>query len=153
MRWDYRSLRRIGRWSWALSKLSRPGHYLAILAAMRILDRGGNAVDAGVAAGLCLGMLYPDMASVAGVAPIIFYHADRQEVTTISGLRRWRVEPAPHIFRPSVVVRFPLVFSAQSSQRLLMHGSLPWSVTAPCVSAMWRTVLLGSVRMGIRRIA
>jgi hypothetical protein len=88
MRWDYRSLRRIGRWSWALSKLSRPGHYLAILAAMRILDRGGNAVDAGVAAGLCLGMLYPDMASVAGVAPIIFYHADRQEVTTISGLRR-----------------------------------------------------------------
>jgi gamma-glutamyltranspeptidase / glutathione hydrolase len=65
------------------------GHYLATLAAMRILDRGGNAVDAGVAAGLCLGVLYPDMVSVAGVAPIIFYHADRQEVTTISGLGRW----------------------------------------------------------------
>jgi gamma-glutamyltranspeptidase/glutathione hydrolase len=65
------------------------GHYLATLAAMRILDRGGNAVDAGVAAGLCLGVLYPDMVSVAGVAPIIFYQADRQEVTTISGLGRW----------------------------------------------------------------
>src|ERR687892_2566669 len=65
------------------------GHYLATLAAMRILDRGGNAVDAGVAAGLCLGVLYPDMVSVAGVAPIIMYLADRQEVTTISGLGRW----------------------------------------------------------------
>src|SRR5262249_41502554 len=29
------------------------GHYFASLAAQRILDRGGNAVDAGVAAGLC----------------------------------------------------------------------------------------------------
>ena len=52
-----------------------------VQAAYGILDRGGNAVDAGVAAGLCLGVLYPDMVSVAGVAPIIFYHADRQEVT------------------------------------------------------------------------
>jgi gamma-glutamyltranspeptidase / glutathione hydrolase len=65
------------------------GHYLATLAAMRILDHGGNAVDAGVAAGLCLGVLYPDMVSIAGVAPIIFYHSGRQEVTTISGLGRW----------------------------------------------------------------
>jgi gamma-glutamyltranspeptidase/glutathione hydrolase len=65
------------------------GHYLATQVAMRILDRGGNAVDAGVAAGICLGVLYPDMVSVAGVAPIILYLADRQEVTTISGLGRW----------------------------------------------------------------
>ena len=64
------------------------GHYLATLAAMRILDRGGNAVDAGVAAGLCLGVLYPDMVSVAGVAPIIFYHADRREVSSSSSPRR-----------------------------------------------------------------
>jgi gamma-glutamyltranspeptidase/glutathione hydrolase len=65
------------------------GHYLATQAAMRILDRGGNAVDAGVAAGICLGVLYPDMVSVAGVAPIMIYLAEGQEVTTISGLGRW----------------------------------------------------------------
>src|SRR5688500_6712501 len=64
-------------------------HYLATLVAMRILDRGGNAADAGVAAGLCLGVLYPEMVSIAGVAPTIVYQADRQEVTTISGLGRW----------------------------------------------------------------
>src|ERR671923_2997117 len=75
------------------------GHYLATVAAMRILDRGGNAVDAGVAAGLCLGVLYPDMVSVAGVAPIIFYQADRQEVTTISGLGRWPRRASTEYFR------------------------------------------------------
>ena len=33
------------------------GHPLATLAAMRILDGGGNAIDAGVAAGMALGVL------------------------------------------------------------------------------------------------
>ena len=43
------------------------GHYLATMVAMRILDRGGNAVDAGVAAGLCLGVLYPDMDKITSL--------------------------------------------------------------------------------------
>jgi gamma-glutamyltranspeptidase/glutathione hydrolase len=47
------------------------GHYLASLAAQRILDRGGNAIDAGVAAGLCTCVLQIDMVDLAGVAPII----------------------------------------------------------------------------------
>ena len=75
------------------------GHYLATLVAMRILDHGGNAADAGVAAGLCLGVLYPDMVSVAGVAPIILYQADRQEVTTISGLGRWPRQASAEYFQ------------------------------------------------------
>ena len=33
------------------------GHYLAAQAGMRVLDAGGNAADAGVAAGICLGFL------------------------------------------------------------------------------------------------
>jgi gamma-glutamyltranspeptidase / glutathione hydrolase len=75
------------------------GHYLATLVAMRILDRGGNAADAGVAAGLCLGVLYPEMVSIAGVAPIIVYQADRQEVTTISGLGRWPRQASAEYFQ------------------------------------------------------
>ena len=35
------------------------GHHLAALAGQRILDRGGNAIDAGVAAGICIGLLLP----------------------------------------------------------------------------------------------
>lgn len=33
------------------------GHYLASLAAARVLDRGGNAVDAGVTAAMALAVL------------------------------------------------------------------------------------------------
>jgi gamma-glutamyltranspeptidase/glutathione hydrolase len=47
------------------------GHYLAALAAARILDRGGNAVDAGVAAAMALAVLQPDIVSFAGVAPTL----------------------------------------------------------------------------------
>lgn len=64
------------------------GHYLAALAGMRILDRGGNAVDAGVAAGLCLNVLQPDMTNLGGVAPIMVRLASG-EIATISGLGTW----------------------------------------------------------------
>ena len=65
------------------------GHHLAALAAQRILDKGGNAADAGVAAGLCIGVLLPDLVSVGGVAPIIYYSAETNDVSTISGVGRW----------------------------------------------------------------
>src|SRR6516162_2726338 len=66
------------------------GHYLASLAAQRILDRGGNAIDAGVAAGLCTCVLQIDMVDLAGVAPIIIYLADEDRVVTISSHSRRR---------------------------------------------------------------
>jgi gamma-glutamyltranspeptidase / glutathione hydrolase len=65
------------------------GHHLATQAGMRILERGGNAIDAGVAAGLCLGILMPEMVSFAGVAPIMIYMADRAQIKTVSGLGPW----------------------------------------------------------------
>jgi gamma-glutamyltranspeptidase/glutathione hydrolase len=65
------------------------GHYLASLAGERILAQGGNAIDAGVAAGLCLCVLQTDMVNLAGVAPIMVYLGDQDRVVTISGLGRW----------------------------------------------------------------
>ncbi len=65
------------------------GHCLASRAGMRILDRGGNAVDAGVAAGICLGVLQSDMVNFAGVAPIMVYEAASGALATISGLGPW----------------------------------------------------------------
>src|SRR5215472_508061 len=65
------------------------GHYGAAHAAFAILEAGGNAVDAGVAAGIALGVLKSDLVNVAGVAPIIMYHAKTHEVLTISGLGTW----------------------------------------------------------------
>ena len=65
------------------------GHYLAAQAGLQVLEAGGNAIDAGVAAGIALGVVESEMVSFAGVAPIILYIADTEEVVTISGLGGW----------------------------------------------------------------
>ncbi|MGE3268566.1 MAG: gamma-glutamyltransferase family protein [Chloroflexota bacterium] len=65
------------------------GHHLATLAGQRILDRGGNAIDAGVAAGICIGILLPDLVNIGGVAPIILHHAATGETHTLAGVGRW----------------------------------------------------------------
>ena len=65
------------------------GHYLAATAGFDILQAGGNAIDAGVAAGLALGVLQSDLVNVAGVAPILLYLAESREVVTIAGLGPW----------------------------------------------------------------
>ena len=65
------------------------GHALATHAAMRILDKGGNAVDAGVAGTFCLAVLQPDMVSFAGVAPLLVHHAPSNENREVSGVGCW----------------------------------------------------------------
>ena len=62
------------------------GHPLAAEAGARILAAGGNAIDAGVAAGMCLGIVHPDMVSVAGVAPILVHLARAGETWEVSGV-------------------------------------------------------------------
>jgi gamma-glutamyltranspeptidase / glutathione hydrolase len=65
------------------------GHYLATAAAYRILEAGGNAIDAGVAAGLCINVTQADLTNIGGVAPILTYMADSGTVESISGLGCW----------------------------------------------------------------
>ena len=65
------------------------GHYLATTAGYRILEQGGNATDAGVAAGITLNVVLPQYTSFGGVAPIILHDAAKGETVTISGLGRW----------------------------------------------------------------
>ena len=64
------------------------GHYLAAAASFAILEAGGNAIDAGCAAGIALGVLQPDLVNVAGVAPIMIRLADGT-VESIAGLGWW----------------------------------------------------------------
>jgi gamma-glutamyltranspeptidase/glutathione hydrolase len=64
------------------------GHYLAASAAFSILEAGGNAIDAGCAAGIALGVLQPDLVNVAGVAPIMIRLADGT-VESVAGLGWW----------------------------------------------------------------
>ena len=62
------------------------GHSLAAEAGARMLAAGGNAVDAGVAAGFTLGVVHCDMVSVAGVAPILVHLARTGETFEVSGV-------------------------------------------------------------------
>ena len=64
------------------------GHYLAAAAGFTILEAGGNAIDAGCAAGIALGVLQPDLVNFAGVAPIMLRLADGT-VESIAGLGWW----------------------------------------------------------------
>jgi gamma-glutamyltranspeptidase/glutathione hydrolase len=64
------------------------GHYLAASAGFSVLEGGGNAVDAGVAAGIALGVLQPDLVNFAGVAPILIRLADGT-TESIAGLGWW----------------------------------------------------------------
>src|SRR5258707_5211600 len=63
--------------------------YLADEAGFKILEAGGNAIDAGVAAGIALGVVQPEFVNVAGVAPIIIYSAADHRIVTIPGLGTW----------------------------------------------------------------
>jgi gamma-glutamyltranspeptidase/glutathione hydrolase len=74
------------------------GHYGAAHAAFGVLEAGGNAIDAGVAGGIALGVLQSDLVNVAGVAPIILYRAKTREILTLSGLGTWPRAVTPDFF-------------------------------------------------------
>jgi gamma-glutamyltranspeptidase/glutathione hydrolase len=65
------------------------GHYLAAEAGHAILQAGGNVVDAGVAAGIALGVVHSDQVQFSGVAPMVIHLAERDETVTIAGLGGW----------------------------------------------------------------
>jgi gamma-glutamyltranspeptidase / glutathione hydrolase len=76
------------------------GHHAAAHAGFTILEAGGNAVDAGAAAGIALGVLQTDLVNFAGVAPMVIYLAERREVVTIDGLGTW-----PHAANIDVFIK------------------------------------------------
>lgn len=102
------------------------GHYLAAAAGYRILEQGGNAIDAGVASGIAINVVMPENTNFGGVAPIMIYHAASDEIVTISGLGRWP--------------------RAASIDYFLQHanGEIPYGITRSIVPAApdaWITAL------------
>ncbi|HZM47320.1 MAG TPA: gamma-glutamyltransferase [Burkholderiales bacterium] len=74
------------------------GHYLAAHAGFKVLEAGGNAIDAGVAAGIAIDVLQTDKVNFAGVAPQIIYTAKNRKVSCIDGLGVWPKAITPDYF-------------------------------------------------------
>jgi gamma-glutamyltranspeptidase / glutathione hydrolase len=60
-------------------------HWLASAAGMAVLERGGNAFDAAVAAGFVLQVVEPHLNGPGGEVPIVLYSAERDEVLVVDG--------------------------------------------------------------------
>lgn len=75
------------------------GHYLATQAGFEILEAGGNAIDAGVAAGIAMCVLQSFHVNFGGVAPIMVYLAKNREIHCIDGLGVWPAAITPDFFQ------------------------------------------------------
>jgi gamma-glutamyltranspeptidase/glutathione hydrolase len=75
------------------------GHPLAAQAALQVLEAGGNAVDAGVTGGICLGVVHPDIVNFAGVAPTLVFDAARGEAVSVAGVGPWPRRASIEFFR------------------------------------------------------
>ncbi len=60
-------------------------HWLATAAGMAVLESGGNAFDAAVAAGLTLQVVEPHLNGPGGEAPILAHRSDRDETLVLNG--------------------------------------------------------------------
>ncbi len=84
------------------------GHPLAAQAAARILEAGGNAIDAGVAAGFTLGVVHPDMVSFAGVAPVLVHLGRTGETFEVSGVGPYPRRATAEFFREKCGGQIPV---------------------------------------------
>src|SRR5438552_3767436 len=100
------------------------GRHFAAEAGMRMLARGGNAIDAGVAATFAAGVTEISHFGMGGEVPIIVYLADRRETVVISGQG-----PAPAAASPDIFRRQRGIPSSGPSA-----GTVPAVVDALCIA-------------------
>jgi gamma-glutamyltranspeptidase/glutathione hydrolase len=74
-------------------------HWLASSAGMAVLERGGNAFDAAVAAGFTLQVVEPHLNGPGGDMPAILYSAERKEAAVLCGQGPAPAAATPERFR------------------------------------------------------
>jgi gamma-glutamyltranspeptidase/glutathione hydrolase len=62
------------------------GHYLATAAGFRIMEQGGNAIDAAAAMSFCLNLLEPQSNGIGGEVPTLIYSAKERKTFAVSGV-------------------------------------------------------------------
>src|SRR5712691_11658995 len=103
------------------------GHYLAAAIGLRLLEAGGNAIDAGVATGFALSLLKPQSVGIGGEAPILIHNAQQQRSVAING-QGWAPRAATIDW-----------FRARGISLIPSDGFLP--ATVPAQYGAWCTAL------------
>jgi gamma-glutamyltranspeptidase/glutathione hydrolase len=73
-------------------------HWLASASGMAVLEQGGNAFDAAVAAALVLQVVEPHLNGPGGEVPVIAHHAGRGETFVLSGQGTAPAAATPRVF-------------------------------------------------------
>jgi gamma-glutamyltranspeptidase/glutathione hydrolase len=74
-------------------------HWLASAAGMAVLEKGGNAFDAAVAAGFVLQVVEPHLCGPGGEVPVIGYDARRGETFVVCGQGTAPAKATPQAYR------------------------------------------------------
>src|SRR5690625_442093 len=113
----------------------------ASLAGVEILEAGGNAIDAAVAASAALGVTRPYDGSVGGGGFLVIYSADTGEVTTIDSR-----EQAPAAMEPDVFIEDGAVIPFQERRVSGLSQGVPGVVSG------WDLALSKYGTMPLRRV-
>lgn len=112
-------------------------HYLASQAGALVFQRGGNAIDAGVAAGIALNVLERHLTDFGGVAPTIVFRPGMEGPESIDGLGRWPADYTLEEYRARYGDDMPV--------------GIPRSVT-PAACDAWLTALARHGRLTLAEV-
>ena len=113
-------------------------HWLASQTGMAVLERGGNAFDAAVAAGFVLQVVEPHLNGLGGDVPIITWSARDREVRVICGQG-----PAPQAATPDHFRRLNLA---------AIPGTGPLAACVPGAFGAWLALLRDYGSLGLREV-
>ena len=106
-------------------------HYLATEAAVEILDEGGNAVDAAVAAALALGVCEPAASGLGGQTMMLLHTANSRRTIALDGSSRAPHRATPGLLKARERLRGHRATTVPSTPATLAYaareyGTLPW---------------------------
>jgi len=107
------------------------GHSMASMAGLRVLERGGNVIDAMIAASAVLSVILPHGTSLGSDAFILYHNGKTGETEGLNASGHAPKGATPEFFKDGMVSRGPLAFSIPGMVRgweeiHLKHGSLAW---------------------------
>src|SRR5439155_17654185 len=111
------------------------GRYLAAAIGLQQLEQGGNAIDAGVAAGFAVALLKPQSVGIGGEAPILIHLAEQGRSVAING-QGWAPRAATIDW-----------FRTHGIRLIPSDGFLP--ATVPAQFASWCTALVNFGTMSL----